>query len=776
MQNDLEESAGKKYVLCQTEAQYENLLSHIEESEVLAYDTETTGLDVRSAKIIGIALSGKVGEGYYLPVYKWDGNELVLCASDSLEKAKSIVKLITKKELVMHNASFDIRMTYHNYGIDLTEALKCDTILLKHTVDEERPFGLKDIAKKIQKQIGLNVEEEANQEQIEMLESIKSNGGSTTRECYELYKADWAKIGIYACADVDLTLRVFNHYSDILSEQRLERFFYKDEVMPLLKHVTIPMEMRGVPVDLPALKQARVEIEEDINSLEESIQGEIAELLPEFRRWFLGKDFPPRRSGGFAQALCAWADLPLPRTKSGRYSLTDDALRECLPNKYVEYLIGGPYLDDDEVEAIQMQMWNELGEKYMFNLQSKHHLKKLFFDILEEKPINTTPTGAPQVDQLFLTEIKGKYGWVAKLLDYNKLCKLRSTYMDRILDEQDGGMFYPRYQQHRTISGRYGSDLQQLPRPLEDGQASEIVVKHTNKIRKFFISGEGYAFIDADYESLEPHVFAHVSGDEKLKDIFRNNMDFYSTIAIQTEKLEGVSADKAADNFLGRVNKQVRQKAKAYSLGVPYGLESFKLSMMLETSVEEADGLIKAYLDSFPVLKKWMVDSNEKCKRAGIVKSEAGRVRHMKMAQAFWLNPSSRKILFDKHGEIIDPLELWKYWHPKKGKSSPKLYQQWKWRRKQMKNFLNNAKNFQIQSLAASITNRACIAIAKELKRQNIDGYVCAQIHDQIIVRVPKQDAEKWARTVQYLMENSYKISLDLKAPAEIAYDFCEGH
>ena len=52
--------------------------------------------------------------------------------------------------------------------------------------------------------------------------------------------------------------------------------------------------------------------EEDINSLEESIQGEIAELLPEFRRWFLGKDFPPRRSGGFAQALCAWADLPLP--------------------------------------------------------------------------------------------------------------------------------------------------------------------------------------------------------------------------------------------------------------------------------------------------------------------------------------------------------------------------------------------------------------------------------------------------------------------------------
>jgi len=55
-------------------------------------------------------------------------------------------------------------------------------------------------------------------------------------------------------------------------------------------------------------------------------------------------------------------------------------------------------------------------------------------------------------------------------------------------------------------------------------------------------------------------------------------------------------------------------------------------------------------------------------------------------------------------------------------------------------------------------------------------GHVCAQIHDQIIVRVPQDEAETWRKSVQFLMENTYKLSIPLKAPAEIALDFYEGH
>ena len=74
------------------------------------------------------------------------------------------------------------------------------------------------------------------------------------------------------------------------------------------------------------------------------------------------------------------------------------------------------------------------------------------------------------------------------------------------------------------------------------------------------------------------------------------------------------------------------------------------------------------------------------------------------------------------------------------------------------------------------MTVSACIAIARELKRKGVKGHVCAQIHDQIIVRVPKSEADMWRKSVQFLMENVYKLSLPLKAPAEISGDFYEGH
>jgi hypothetical protein len=89
--------------------------------------------------------------------------------------------------------------------------------------------------------------------------------------------------------------------------------------------------------------------------------------------------------------------------------------------------------------------------------------------------------------------------------------------MDRFLEKQEDGMYYFYYKQHATVSGRYGSDAQQLPRPKEEGEEDPIVLKYNNLIRGFFISKPGNIFIDCDYSSLEPRVFAHVSGDDNLK-------------------------------------------------------------------------------------------------------------------------------------------------------------------------------------------------------------------------------------------------------------------
>ena len=709
-----------------------------------AYDIETTGLNVRKDEIIGFGISNGL-KGFYFCHQYYENGEMKQALSK--EECLVILRLLKKRKLIMWNGSFDIRFTYHFFDIDLTDSLYIEGMLGKHTIDEWFPFGLKEVGVKI-------YGDQEKKEQKDLFESIKVNGGTKT----QYYKADKDIMGKYCIQDCHLTFRLaFNFVTKM--DKKLEKFFFIDEVMPLYKNVTIPMELKGIPVDVKNLEQLQVNIQGDIAKLENQIQTLISPLLEKvFEPWYLWKNFPPRRTGPFAQALVKYANLSLPQTGSGAFSLSKKALESLEDSIYKTFLLGGEYLPNDVVREIQ----NTMIDGYMFNLLSKHHLKKLFFETLGEEPLSKTEKGNPQVDDNFLDSMANKYEWASLLRDYNKLNKIKGTYIDRILDSQEDGVFYPSFQQHKTVSGRYGSDLQQLPRPLEENQASELVRKYNNEIRKLFIAGENYVFIDSDYESLEPHVFAHVSGDERLKDIFRSGRDFYSTIAIATEKLDGVSAVKSSDNYLGKVNKQLRQKAKAYSLGIPYGLEAYGLSKQLDIKQSDAKILVSNYLEAYPDLKAWMKKTDDMVKKVGQVASEAGRIRHMPKAPKIW-----KRLL----NYILDSLEIWKLFN-----DDVRKYNQVKFLRKEMINYLNNGKNFQIQSLAASITNRACIAIARELKRKGVDGHVCAQIHDQIIVRVPKSEAKQWQKTVQFLMENVYKLSLPLKAPAEIGVNFADAH
>jgi DNA polymerase I-like protein with 3'-5' exonuclease and polymerase domains len=92
------------------------------------------------------------------------------------------------------------------------------------------------------------------------------------------------------------------------------------------------------------------------------------------------------------------------------------------------------------------------------------------------------------------------------------------------------------------------------------------------------------------------------------------------------------------------------------------------------------------------------------------------------------------------------------------------------------KNGLNNAMNVQIQGLAASIVNRAAIAINRGFKKANINGQVIAQIHDQLVMEVGEGSVEEAEKIVQYCMETTTKISVELKAPPARAHNLKEGH
>jgi len=93
------------------------------------------------------------------------------------------------------------------------------------------------------------------------------------------------------------------------------------------------------------------------------------------------------------------------------------------------------------------------------------------------------------------------------------------------------------------------------------------------------------------------------------------------------------------------------------------------------------------------------------------------------------------------------------------------------------RNGLNNCLNFQLQSLAAAVVNRAAVKINRKAKELGIDACVQAQVHDQLLINVREDQAEEFAPIVQEIMETTTKLpGVTLKAPPEIANNWRDGH
>ena len=188
----------KKYITVTTKETYIDMISHINSHEIIAFDTETSGLNPRKDKIIGFSVSGQEGIGYYMPTILWNGLDIVdaeIEGKSAHDLAKYAINKLIGKKIIAHNFSFDGRFVKNYYGIDLISSLYCDTILLAHTINEEGPgflygksFGLKEIAMSIQSEIGIDLTTSANDEQLKLKASIKSRGGSITQENYEIWK------------------------------------------------------------------------------------------------------------------------------------------------------------------------------------------------------------------------------------------------------------------------------------------------------------------------------------------------------------------------------------------------------------------------------------------------------------------------------------------------------------------------------------------------------------------------------------------------------------
>ena len=746
----------KSYKIITDAAGVVELANYITQGNIIAYDTETTSVNPRKGDIIGFSVSANLNEGYYFPTKIWNNDtqtidDLTIEGKRCEDIAVKLVKLLIGKKLVMHNASFDVRFTKNCYDIDLRDSLYCDTMLLRHTLKEDGPFGLKDIAIELQNELGIDAEKEANEEQIKLKESIKANGGQATKTNYELYKADMQIIGEYAAADTDLTLRVMTHYLPILKEENLWDFFFTDEVMPLYRTVTIQMEEKGSMLDMKLIGEMDEQITKDIIRLEKEVVDALMKL-PEAKRWALERaheSFPAKKRGNFAKKLLDYKNRGMMKNEDGVDKFLADGNTE--------------HLDPMDSMRVSLDLLKE-KEGGLINISSKKQLGELCFDYLRIKPLSKTRKGNNQFNENLVDHISKDYEWAAKMKDYNKLNKIKSSYIDRFTERSENGRYYFYVKQHGTTSGRFSSDRQQLPRILEPGEASPLVLKYNNVVRRFVKSEDDRRLVICDQSSLEPRVFASVSNDPGLINVFKNGEDLYSRVAIQAWKLEGMSAIKSDDNYLKKLRPDLRQRAKSIALAIPYGAGAWQIGKQLDIHIKEAQKMINGYLDGFPELAKWMTDTHLRANTVGRIVNKTGRIRHLDKV----------KYIYEKFEDNL--IKPWVFKGMKENARKAGNEKELQQLRMEYKNGLNNAKNFQIQSLAASIMNRSAIRIHEEFKKHNIDAYIMLQIHDEFVVNASAEHAERACEITKDCMENTVSIETGLVADPNIATDFAEGH
>lgn len=706
--------ANKTTEIVKSIARLKELLPSLD-SEYLAVDTETTGLN-RFAMPVGVSLSPDKDTGYYIPLMIYENGELKNPRSEAAtEELKSILtQLLTKsKRLILHNAPFDAKIFSNYLGINIMPYVHCDTVALAHLVyNEAGPLNLKSLAAEL-------LDPEAMSPQDDVRASVLANGGTVTKTNFQMYKCDYQILGRYAIFDTIYTYNLFEKLYPEIDKQGL-RDIWENEVLPLCS-VTYELNTTGIKVDIPYFQKLKLDIEMNVKKLEYEIYEIIKDVVKPFELEVAKSKVKMTKASVFGKLLVGQGVAELVRRPS---STAKDFV--IVKPELVDELIIDFYKKTNETDSI-------------FNLDSSAHKAFLMFDVLKLPVKKETASGKRGTDAKTIQELCEEFQEQApvlrKILERAKEQKLLTTYVEAILANHEGGRIYSSFNQTATISGRYSCsfplNLQTLPRSDQ-------------RIKQGFIPDDGMVLVAMDYESAEPKIFAHVAGDDKLKEIFSSGLDFYSKIAIDTEGLYQYSADKTAENYLGSKNKELRQSAKAYSLGIPYGLRAGKLSSTLKIGFEEAKKLVDNYLKAYPALHSWMQDSEEQAKTQGYVVSQAGRKRRLPLVH---------------------------YMHTKLGvtnfskKSIEKLFNTYKGKLKFLEEYdefitlyldcsneLNNAKNFQIQSLAASVTNAAMIKFQREVAKLGINAKLSLTVHDENIVLCAKEHGDECARLLEQCM------------------------
>ncbi len=354
----------------------------------------------------------------------------------------------------------------------------------------------------------------------------------------------------------------------------------------------------------------------------------------------------------------------------------------------------------DRIAELEKRICGYAGKE--FNVKSPKQLGVVLFEDLQLPHGKKTKTGY-STDVDVLKKLQGVHPIIDDILEYRALTKLQSTYVEGMLAviNRETGRIHSNFKQTVTATGRISStepNLQNIPVRTERGR----------EMRRMFVAEGERVLIDADYSQIELRVLAHIADDENMKNAFLSGADIHTQTAAQ---VFGVPVSE--------VTPSMRSGAKAVNFGIVYGIGEFSLSQDLKISIKEAKQYIENYLNTYPLIRKYMEDIVESGRNQGYVSTLMNRRRYIPELRA------SNKIT-QSFGERV-------------------------------------ALNAPVQGTAADIIKIAMVNVFRKLKEEGLKSKLILQVHDELIVEAFPDEVERARDILVSEMEKAMKLSVPLK-------------
>ncbi len=368
----------------------------------------------------------------------------------------------------------------------------------------------------------------------------------------------------------------------------------------------------------------------------------------------------------------------------------------------------------EEMEDLERRIFEVAGE--VFNINSPQQLSEILFEKLDMEVIETTSTGNPSTKESVLLELATEHELPGHVLDWRKLAKLKSTYVDALGDlvRPDTGRIHTDFNQTVAATGRLSSsnpNLQNIPIRSDRGRT----------IRRAFVADDGNKLISADYAQIELRIIASMSGDESMQETFRQEQDIHTDAAA---RVFGIPKEE--------VSRDQRNKVKQVNYGIPYGISPYGLSRRLRVPVSEAKELIEQYHESFPAVKAFLDGLVEQARENEYVETRLGRRRYVP-------NINSSNYQRRSSAERI-------------------------------------AVNMPIQGTQADMIKLAMVNIHERITDRGLSSKMILQVHDELLFEVPADEIDTMKELIEQEMVNAHPLDIPIEVELGVGANWLEAH